>query len=233
MWNRSELKSNAKLALKANYWKAVLVGLILSFILGSGSTAAQNSARSSTDGLTDIDPVMVFTVIGIILAAVFVAMVISILLSIFIWNPLEVGCQKFFINLSRVLAYIRKFPHLINYSSAAHIGMIMFLRGLFTGLWMLLFIIPGIVKSYEYMMIPYLLAEHPEMTRQEAFAESKQMMDGNKWDAFVLDLSFIGWTLLGVCTFGILLVFYVEPYIYLTRAELYHALKNNNKSVEF
>ena len=56
MWNRSELKSNAKLALKANYWKAVLVGLILSFILGSGSTAAQNSARSSTDGLTDIDP---------------------------------------------------------------------------------------------------------------------------------------------------------------------------------
>ena len=65
MWNRSELKSNAKLALKANYWKAVLVGLILSFILGSGSTAAQNSARSSTDGLTDIDPVMVFTVIGI------------------------------------------------------------------------------------------------------------------------------------------------------------------------
>ena len=54
MWNRSELKSNAKLALKANYWKAVLVGLILSFILGSGSTAAQNSARSSTDGLTDI-----------------------------------------------------------------------------------------------------------------------------------------------------------------------------------
>ena len=88
---------------------------------------------------------------------------------------------------------------------------------------MLLFIIPGIVKSYEYMMIPYLLAEHPEMTRQEAFAESKQMMDGNKWDAFVLDLSFIGWTLLGVCTFGILLVFYVEPYIYLTRAELYHA----------
>ena len=70
------------------------------------------------------------------------------------------------------------------------------------------------------------VAEHPEMTRQEAFAESKQMMDGNKWDAFVLDLSFIGWTLLGVCTFGILLVFYVEPYIYLTRAELYHALKN-------
>ena len=120
-----------------------------------------------------------------------------------------------------------------NYGFANAIGVIMFLRGLFTALWSLLFIIPGIVKSYEYMMIPYLLAEHPEMTRQEAFAESKRMMDGNKWNAFVLDLSFIGWTLLGICTVGILLVFYVEPYIYLTHAELYHALKNNNKSVEF
>ena len=196
MWNRSELKSNAKLALKANYWKAVLVGLILSFILGSGSTAAQNSARSSTDGLTDIDPVMVFTVIGIILAAVFVAMVISILLSIFIWNPLEVGCQKFFINCKYGNAELGDIAYGFK-NGYAHIGMIMFLRGLFTGLWMLLFIIPGIVKSYEYMMIPYLLAEHPEMTRQEAFAESKQMMDGNKWDAFVLDLSFIGWFILG------------------------------------
>ena len=179
MWNRSELKSNAKLALKANYWKAVLVGLILSFILGSGSTAAQNSARSSTDGLTDIDPVMVFTVIGIILAAVFVAMVISILLSIFIWNPLEVGCQKFFINCKYGNAELGDIAYGFK-NGYAHIGMIMFLRGLFTGLWMLLFIIPGIVKSYEYMMIPYLLAEHPEMTRQEAFAESKQMMDGKQ-----------------------------------------------------
>lgn len=152
MWNRSELKSNAKLALKANYWKAVLVGLILSFILGSGSTAAQNSARSSTDGLTDIDPVMVFTVIGIILAAVFVAMVISILLSIFIWNPLEVGCQKFFINCKYGNAELGDIAYGFK-NGYAHIGMIMFLRGLFTGLWMLLFIIPGIVKSYELSLI--------------------------------------------------------------------------------
>lgn len=109
MWNRSELKSNAKLALKANYWKAVLVGLILSFILGSGSTAAQNSARSSTDGLTDIDPVMVFTVIGIILAAVFVAMVISILLSIFIWNPIHGrNVQRYKNPLHRLLPSVRK-----------------------------------------------------------------------------------------------------------------------------
>ena len=114
-----------------------------------------------------------------------------------------------------------------------NIVLTMFLRDLFTTLWSLLLVVPGIVKHYEYLMVPYIIAENPAMDYKEAFQISKQMMDGNKWDAFVLDLSFIGWTLLGVCTFGILLVFYVEPYIYLTRAELYHALKKNNKSVEF
>ena len=61
MWNRSDLKSNAKLALKANYWKAVLVGLILSLILGSGSTATRNSAKSSTDGMAYMDPAVLFS----------------------------------------------------------------------------------------------------------------------------------------------------------------------------
>ena len=86
---------------------------------------------------------------------------------------------------------------------------------------MLLFIIPGIVKSYEYMMIPYLLAEHPEMTRQEAFAESKQMMDGEKMEAFIMDLSFLGWYLLSAVTCGLLAIFYVNPYVQASFAEMY------------
>ena len=75
------------------------------------------------------------------------------------------------------------------------------------------------------MLIPYLLADNPQMDREEAFAKSKEMMDGNKWKAFVLDLSFFGWGLLSACTCGILYIFYVGPYIHLTKAELYHALK--------
>ena len=101
----------------------------------------------------------------------------------------------------------------------------MFLRGLFTFLWTLLFIIPGIIKGYEYRMIPYILAENPGIDSREAFAVSKQMMDGNKWAAFVLDLSFLGWQILSVFTCGILSVFYVNPYVYMTNAELYVALK--------
>jgi uncharacterized membrane protein len=71
-----------------------------------------------------------------------------------------------------------------------------FLRGLYTFLWTLLFIIPGVIKAYSYSMTPYILAEHPEMTASEAITESRRIMDGNKWRLFCLSLSFIGWSLL-------------------------------------
>ena len=89
----------------------------------------------------------------------------------------------------------------------------------------MLFIIPGFIATYRYAMAPYIMAEHPEMGIMEAIEASKQMMDGNKWNAFVLDLSFILWDLLGACTMGILHVFYIEPYKRLTDAGLYQALK--------
>lgn len=102
---------------------------------------------------------------------------------------------------------------------------VLFFRDIYTVLWLLLFIIPGLVKIYEYRMIPYLLADHPDMTKEEAFKMSKQMMKGNKWRAFVLDLSFILWGMLGVITLGIVNVLWVDPYKQLTDAALYNALK--------
>ena len=100
----------------------------------------------------------------------------------------------------------------------------LFFRDLYITLWTLLFIIPGIVKSYEYRMMPYLLAENPAMPKEQAFAISKQMMDGQKWDVFVLDLSFLGWNILSIFTMGILSIFYVTPYINMTNAALYESL---------
>ena len=106
----------------------------------------------------------------------------------------------------------------------------LFMMVLYTFLWSLLLVVPGIIKAYEYSMIPYLLADHPEMTRKEAFAASKAMMKGNKWKAFVLDLSFILWSMLGALTLGIVTVFYVEPYRQLTGAALYEKLKALNET---
>jgi uncharacterized membrane protein len=84
-------------------------------------------------------------------------------------------------------------------------------------------------------MIPYLLAENPNMSSKEAFRRTKELMSNNKMDTFVLDLSFIGWILLSACTFGILMIFFVRPYIYLVETELYVALcrgKNSNNRGE-
>lgn len=78
-----------------------------------------------------------------------------------------------------------------------------FLRSLYTFLWSLLFIIPGIVAHYRYAMTPFIMAEHPDMTASEAISASKEMMDGRKGALFCLDFSFIGWDLLCALTLNI------------------------------
>ena len=92
---------------------------------------------------------------------------------------------------------------------------------LFISLWSLLLIIPGIIKSYEYLMVPYILAENPQMDRKEIFEISRRMMDGEKMNAFLLDLSFLGWIFLTVLTCGVAGILYVQPYMMATRTELY------------
>ena len=103
----------------------------------------------------------------------------------------------------------------------------LFLRDLYIILWSLLFIIPGIIKGYSYMLVPYILAEEPAMDNKEAFRLSREMMDGNKWHAFCLDLSFIGWHILNVFTFGLLGIFYVKPYQATASAEMYIAIRDH------
>lgn len=97
------------------------------------------------------------------------------------------------------------------------------LTGLYTFLWALLLIIPGIVKSYSYAMAPFILAEHPDMTANQAITASKQMMDGHKLELFFLDLSFLGWVLLNLLTLGIGSLF-LMPYIAAARASFYRNL---------
>lgn len=78
-----------------------------------------------------------------------------------------------------------------------------FLRGLYVFLWSLLFVIPGIVKSYAYAMTPFIMAENPDMSASEAIDASVQLMDGHKGELFTLDLTFIGWGLLAALTLNL------------------------------
>ncbi len=97
---------------------------------------------------------------------------------------------------------------------------------LFTFLWSLLFVIPGIIKSYSYAMTPYILVDQPEVDAREALKRSMRMMDGHKWELFVFQLSFIGWALLSSLTCGILYIFYVGPYYNNAMAGYYEERKN-------
>lgn len=173
---------------------------------------------------------IVAIITGIALVVIIIA-AIGISFKVFLMNPLEVGGRSFFINNHYEEASVKSYG-LAFKSNYLNITLVMFLRDLFTALWSLLFVIPGIIKSYEYRMIPYLLAENPDMTREEAFEESKRMMMGNKWNAFVLDLSFIGWEILNLFTLGILGIFYVNPYVYQTSAELYIKLHEGYSTPE-
>lgn len=109
----------------------------------------------------------------------------------------------------------------------------MFLMGIFVFLWMLLLIIPGIVKAFAYALTPYILVDYPELSANEAINLSKNMMKGHKFDYFCLGLSFIGWGLLAVLTCGIGFIWFM-PYYYTTMAEFYqdvkaeYELKTNN-----
>ena len=99
-----------------------------------------------------------------------------------------------------------------------------FLVGLFTFLWSLLLIIPGFVKSFAYSMSIYILAENKGKAALECINESKAITNGHKMELFVLGLSFIGWILLVLVTFGIAAI-WVAPYIQATMANAYRSLK--------
>lgn len=112
-----------------------------------------------------------------------------------------------------------------NYGNAL---LLQILTGVFTLLWSLLFIVPGIIKMISYSMAPYILAENPEISALEAINLSKRMTDGHKWELFTLYLSFFWWIMLCVVTFGVAVI-YVGPYMEATVANFYIQLKNYEK----
>lgn len=166
---------------------------------------------------------MLVIFIIVFLVVFVIAMAVALVLQAFIYNPLEVGTKRFFFKNLNEKANVREVTHAYDHDYK-NVVKTLFFRDLYTMLWSLLFIIPGIVKSYEYKMMPYLLAENPSMPKEQAFALSKKMMDGQKWKAFVLDLSFIGWEILSGFTLGLLGIFYVAPYKNMTHAALYECL---------
>ena len=105
---------------------------------------------------------------------------------------------------------------------------VMFRVFIYQFLWNLT-IVGGIIKRYSYYMVPYIMAENPSIKSRDAIKLSRDMMNGHKFECFVLELSFIGWEILGVLTFGLLDIFFTNSYQVTTFSEYYYDLRKLSK----
>ncbi len=110
------------------------------------------------------------------------------------------------------------------FNNYVHVVLTMLLMNLYIALWSLLLIVPGIVKSYSYAMTPFIMKDNPEYCYDKAIDESMRMMQGYKMKLFLLDLSFVGWILLSILTFGIGFLF-LTPYMYVSHAAFYEDIR--------
>lgn len=220
MWNRAELKMRGNMAFKKNYVSAVVVALLMGIF---GTVSGESSARRVSEN-SDIYSGNLFNaemITGLLAGIATVVILIVLVAKVFVGNLLKMGGYRFFILNQTAQPGIGTLLDGFRSGHYVNIVLTMFLRDLFTALWSLLLVVPGIVKHYEYLMVPYIIAENPAMDYKEAFQISKQMMDGEKMEAFIMDLSFLGWYLLSAVTCGLLAIFYVNPYVQASFAEMY------------
>ncbi len=148
---------------------------------------------------------------------------VGFILSSLITGPLTLGFTICFLKFVRgeELRFENLFDGFKNFLSAF---LLTILIGIFTILWSLLFIIPGIIAALRYSMSFYILADNPEINAMDAINQSKEMMKGNKWKLFCLGLSFIGWAILSMFTLFIGILWLI-PYVQTSTANFYEDLK--------
>ncbi len=240
--DRKQLKQAGKALFQKNYWYSVLV-VFLMFLSGTGTSVSPSfnfsfNTTSSGDasfedafgggGNADFffdefiqEPIFIAFLI-VIIAVIIVASVLGYL----IFNSFRCGGIRYFLKSRKNQpAQIHEVFENLKDKTNFNIAKVTFSRDISIFLWMLVFIVPGIIKSYEYWAIDYILAVRPDIDKDEAKRLSKVLMDGNKADLFVLSLSFYGWLLLSIFTMGLLNIFYVNPYMQATFVEFFSEIR--------
>lgn len=190
------------------------------------SSEYRRRAREALDGNifgnTWLYLVLAVLVVGAVLAASAFVFIGPILLL----GPLSIGLCSYTLHLVRNTEQKNKVDSLLDGFRGAignHI-LVGFLVSLFTALWSLLFFIPGIIKAIAYSQSFYIAIEHPEYDANTCIAESRKMMNGHKWEYFCLQLSFLGWIIVGSLCFGIGTL-WVSAYMEAANAAFYEDLK--------
>ena len=203
MKTNKEYRAQALAALKGNWTPAVLASLLYAVIYIVPSLITDNES---------------------------VGMLISLIVSLAVTIPFGVGFYAAFRKLNRGEdVRIVEYSFKEGYNTWSHNVGGMVLMSIYTFLWTLLLIIPGVIKGLSYSMTPFILTDKPELSANEAIELSMKMMDGHKMDLFVLLLIFCGLTLLSVVTLFIGLL-WVTPYMYMRLAAFYEDVKAEYES---
>ena len=151
--------------------------------------------------------------------------IFATLVSLFLSNIAEVGCDRFYLVNTRRKAYLNEVFWAFQKGKYKRNMAIQLYRMAYIFAWSLLLIVPGVIKAYEYRLVPYLLAEGEERKLDETLQLSKELMMGHKKEAFLFDLSFLGWDILGAVTLGIGAALFTNPYKFASRAEFYTEIR--------
>lgn len=222
----------------SGHWASAVGTTLLAGLLGanitmtgSGASTVTNIYNSVSDedgGVVtisqNIPTVFLMTLAAILLVSVFVLMVVAVVQFI-IGSFVSLGLATY--NLNLIDGKEARVGQIFCHTSI--MGKAIWLRlrmSIFTFLWSLLLVIPGIIKSYSYSMAGFIMSENPEMSAKEAMEVSMRMMKGNKWRLFCLQLSFIGWGILCVFTFGIGYL-WLNPYMNAATAAFYDEISRN------
>lgn len=243
-----DFRASARAALKGKWGMAMLAGII-ALILGAQTFAYSNGlsgasgATGARDGYTDsyVDPDVYYyygdsdygysdydSMMDVFLEVLPLAGMVLTVVGAFLIIKLIIGCAV-------TIGYARYHLALMDgmtpglgelfsgFSMWSKAFLLQFLQGIYLLGWTMLFVIPGIIKTYSYAMSPYILAENPDMSPNEAITASRALMDGNKWRLFCLEFSFIGWGILASLTCGLGSV-PLEPYMASARAAFYREI---------
>lgn len=235
----ADFRALARSALRGRWFIAVIVTLVATVLGGIGSDGPEVKFNLSESGAnlslnvagqpifsTGGDPGIIALLAGGILYILLAALVIAAIW-LFLGSVVGVGYSRFTLQLvdGNDAGFENLFQYFPYWKNAVCTRL---LKGLYVFLWTLLLIIPGIIASYSYAMTEYILAEHPELTAGEAIAASKEMMYGNRWRLFCLQLSFIGWVILCALTLGIGNL-WLNPYQNVAEAAFYREISGTER----
>ena len=228
-----DFRKIARENLRGRWFPAIVVGF-LGGLLGAVMDVSYSieiftqTGTSSTDALEQLQASGVYDEILPFLMGLGITIIVMALIQLVIGGAVTMGYAQYFLNVTddndpvvgNLFSHIRRLWE----------GFCMqFFRGMMVMLWSILFVIPGYIAMYRYAMTPYILAENEDLSVMEAITESKRIMMGNKWRLFCLDVSFLGWYIVGILTLGIGF-FWITPYVEASRAAFYREITEQRYS---